>query len=220
MNPFSGRQNPGNDDQPAEIITGIRRIFSVPALYRAAQSAIGADHFRTVLVDEILRLSPNDRVLDIGCGTADILDHLPEADYIGYDHSADYIADAKRRYGNRGTFIVAGASGDRLELDDHRSVAFCIGVLHHLDDEQVVEALTMAREALVDGGRFVSIDPTFTDGQHPVGRFLASRDRGQHVRSPHATSQLVESVFRNVSVTVRHDLLRVPYSHVIAEARG
>ena len=94
-----------------------------------------------------------------------------------------------------------------------------IGVLHHLDDDEVLAALQTAKTVLASDGRFVSVDPTFADGQHPIGRFLASRDRGQHVRTPNETEALVTQVFNDVSVRTRHDLLRVPYSHVLVEAR-
>ena len=95
-----------------------------------------------------------------------------------------------------------------------------IGVLHHLDDDTAVEVFGLASASLAPGGRFVSIDPTIVDGQSPIARFLASQDRGQNVRTPEQTAQLLEPYFDDVSIVVRHDLLRVPYSHVIAEARA
>lgn len=207
-------------NNPSEVVTGARRIFSVPSIYRLAQSAIGADKVRDFLVDEVLHLTPGERVLDIGCGPADILEYLPDVDYVGFDHSASYIGAAQARFGERGQFINTAAGDIDLAPFAPRDIAMSIGVLHHLNDDEVRGALETARAVIGTTGRFVSLDPTFAEGQHAVGRFLASRDRGQHVRTPKETEQLVREVFENVSVSARHDLLRVPYSHVLVEARS
>lgn len=199
----------------------------MPWAYRTAQNLIGATAFRRTLVEDVLRVGPGERIIDIGCGTADILDDLasvPDLDYVGFDHSEKYIEDACERFGDRGRFVASAAADFDTGLDGatsvmaDRTLAIMVGVLHHLDDHQVCGALEVARSALGPGGRFVSIDPTFTDGQHPVARFLASRDRGQHVRTPQRIMELVTPVFPDASPAVRHDLLRVPYSHVITQA--
>lgn len=196
--------------------TGLRSILSIAPLYRLAQRAIGADRSRRELVRNILEVRADDRILDIGCGTADILDLLPlTVDYIGFDPSERYIADARQRFGDRGTFTTAGTERFAGAAEADRSLVMAIGVFHHLNDEGVHSALELASLAMEPGGRLVTIDPTFADGQHPIGRFLAKRDRGEHVRSPEQTLELARRVFPDASVGVRHDLLRVPYSHVV-----
>lgn len=207
-------------EQPSEVLTGARRVFSAPSIYRFAQRAIGAEQLRGRLVTDLFQINQGDRILDLGCGPADILPYLPEVEYIGFDHSASYIAAAKRRFGDGGTFVHAGTTDFDIDSVAPCDVAMMLGVLHHLDDEQAADALRTAAAALGPDGRFVSIDPTFTDGQHPVSRFLASRDRGRHVRTPQATVALVAKAFDRVAEFTSHDLLRVPYSHVRIEARN
>ena len=93
-----------------ERTTGVRAVFSLASVYRLAQWGIGADRFRDTFVDEVLRPNPSDRIIDIGCGTADILDHLPEdLDYVGFDHSERYIDSARARHPNRGRFQTVDA---------------------------------------------------------------------------------------------------------------
>lgn len=202
---------------PSQKTSGWRAVFSLAPVYRFAQTAIGADRVRTVLADEFICATPGDRIVDFGCGTADILDHLPECDYVGVDSSERYIDDARSRYGDRGTFATSAAEYfDGVTPD--RTIAIAIGVLHHLDDDAAAKLLQVAYSTLEPGGRFVSIDPARVEGQHPIAKLLVSRDRGQHVRTREAQTDLVRRWFPDADIVVRHDLLRTPYSHVIVSA--
>lgn len=194
-------------------------MFSVPALYRLGQRGIGSANVRRVLVEEYLQPRPSDRVLDIGCGTGDLSPLLVGCDYIGYDLSERYVAAARSRYGDFGEFRT-GSIGD-VDLGDRRfDRAVAKGVLHHLDDEEARELFRSAHRVLMPGGRLATIDPAYVQGQGTLARSVIDRDRGQNVRSPEEYEALARSVFPNVSVAVRHDLLNVPYTHAILTCRG
>lgn len=207
-----------NHPQPSpQDTSGVRSVLSLASVYRAAQSLIGADRFRQVIADEVLSVSPGDRMLDLGCGTADILGHLPDVEYLGFDPSDRYVDAAVARFDDRGSFVTSLEDVPDEELSG-RSIVTAIGVFHHMDDDMVHESLGLARRVLSPGGRFVSVDPTFTDDQHRIARLLISRDRGQHVRTPAEIESLVGDHFTTADVSVRHDLLRTPYTHVIVQA--
>ena len=208
---------PDSPPSTAQVTTGIRSVLSLASVYRFAQRAIGADAFRETLASEVLNVDEGDRILDIGCGTADILDHLPDVEYLGFDSSDRYVEAARERFGDRGRFVTAVPT----DVDDtfgDRTLVMAIGVLHHLDDETAHEALELASNALRPGGTFVSVDPTLTDDQHAVARFLIERDRGQFVRTPEQMQILVRDHFDDVGMEVRHDMLRTPYTHLIVRA--
>ena len=85
----------------------LRSILAVPAIYRLWGKIAGRSTSRAKFVEEYIRLKENDkRVLDIACGTADILEYLPGVDYTGFDMSQSYINAAIRRYKNRGFFFA------------------------------------------------------------------------------------------------------------------
>lgn len=198
----------------AQRTTGWRSAFSLPTVYRFAQRAIGSPKVREAFVREQLRPVRGDRILDIGCGTGDILALLDEVEYVGYDPSEKYIASARERFGDRGTFSVGSVGSVDLPAE---SFDICVakGVLHHLDDEAAVDLFREAARVLRPGGRLVTMDPVFTTDQHRVARILAERDRGENVRRLDEYERLARTAFEHVSGQVRHDLLRVPYSHAL-----
>jgi SAM-dependent methyltransferase len=135
------------------------------------------------------------------------------------DLSAEYIARASDRYGARAEFRV----GDATALDPDLTgfeVVLAFGVLHHLDDAGVLALVSGARDALVPSGRMVTVDPTHVAGQGRAARFIIDRDRGRHVREPARYAALAAHAFDEVTPIIRHDLLRIPYTHCILECSG
>lgn len=197
--------------------TGFMAPFSLPAVYRAAQTAVGAARVRRELVTSYLRPRTGDTLLDIGCGTGDVLTELPDVTYVGFDLSADYVAAASQRFGSRGRFFTG--SVDTVEAGElgHFDLVLAVGVLHHLDDAQALRTLSLARGVLRHGGRLVTIDPVLSRDQSRIARFLVSQDRGRNVRTPDRYRDLAQTVFPWVETHERHDLLRVPYSHAILD---
>lgn len=192
-----------------------RRILEVPNVYSGFQDFVGSHTARRRVVDELLQIRPGDRVLDVGCGPADILEYLPEVDYLGIDYSEAYIEAARRRFGDRGRFVAADVAtlGERGE--GGFDVAIALGVLHHLDDEAAKRLMRDVRACLKPGGRFVALDPLIEHPQNPIARMLARLDRGQFVRTLDGYAGLARAAFETFSVEPRRDLLRVPYSHAV-----
>src|SRR5271166_5133201 len=201
-----------------QIDTGLRGVLSHPLVYESFQRAIGARSFRRTFVREYLRPAAGDRVLDVGCGPAHMLEFLSDVEYVGVDLSPAYIQYAKRAFGGHGKFLVA----DATSLESHQVEPFdlvtAVGLLHHLSDEGAIQLLRGLRARLSGpGSRLVTIDGCYVGGQSKIAAFLLSKDRGRHVRSPEGYALLAQLVFSKVHVSVRHDLLRIPFTFCILE---
>jgi SAM-dependent methyltransferase len=201
----------------SEITHGLRRSLSRPAVYSGLQRALGARDAWKVIVDSYLRPRAGERVLDLGCGPAAILDLLPEVDYTGVDLNPRYIEMARRRHGDRASFITGDVRILKLPPADFDAV-LAIGMLHHLTDAEAAGVASRVAALLRPHGRLVALDPALASGQSGLARWLIDRDRGRAVRDRDGYAALLRGAFAEVEVSIRHDLARVPYSHAVTVA--
>lgn len=198
----------------AQTTKGLRSVLSVPLVYEAFQRAVGSDRVRRRLVDGYVHPAPGLRVLDIGCGPGDLVTYLPGVDYTGTDLSAEYVESARRRFGDRGRFIqgrVADLDAEELGRFD---VVIAKSLLHHIDEDEALHLFASASRVLSEGGRLVTLDAAYTADMSRGARWVVSRDRGQSILHPEGYAALARRAFADVTVTVHHDLLRIPYTHV------
>jgi SAM-dependent methyltransferase len=193
----------------------LRDILAQARVYSLFARIVGATRGRQLYVQGYIRPKAGDRILDIGCGPGDILEALPEVEYHGFDLSPDYIKSARKRFGRRGQFHVEAVSADLVKKYAGFDLVLATGVLHHLTDAEATDLFQVARTALKPGGRLVTLDGCFVDGQSAIARHLLRLDRGQFVRQPTEYLRLASKVFNKVESHLTDNLLRIPYTHII-----
>ena len=191
--------------------SGCYRLLGKLAIFRTDARAAYARRY--------LDVRPGQRVLDLGCGPADILSVLPDCEYVGIDFEPRYIESARERFGGRGTFHCMPIEDFVLGASKSFDLVMANGVLHHLDDHQAGAMLGLAAEAMKDDGRIVTLDGCFDDGQSVIARSLLRLDRGQFVRDKAAYLKLAQAHFGHVQSEIRHDLLSFPYTLLIMTCR-
>lgn len=197
----------------SQITHGIRAVLSHPAVYELFQNIMGARRGRRMLVELYIRPFSGMRILDLGCGTAEILAFLPtDVTYVGYDMSPDYIDAAQHKFGARGSFHCRLLEQAEIAAMEKFDLVMGLGVLHHLDDAQAAQFMTLAKVALKPGGRALTHDPCYAAGQNPIARFLISRDRGQHVRQEPDYMNIAKNAFADVRGWLTHKTW-IPYTH-------
>jgi SAM-dependent methyltransferase len=199
----------------AQVNTGVYAFLNRPALFNAVQRLIHNGNARRLLVDLYTRPDSGHHVLDIGCGTGSMLPYLGDVDYVGIDPEPTYIDLARAQHGSRGSFVHTGIEeiGDVYNGSFDRVIA--VGVLHHLDDAAAAALFRVAARALKPGGRLVTCDPVWRTPQNPFARLVIGLDRGKSVRTQDGYRALAHASFDRVEVTLRSDLMRIPYDHCV-----
>ncbi len=170
-----------------------------------------------MLAQKYLPMKSGQRILDVGCGTAELLKYLPDVQYVGMDSDRRYLDFAGRYYGTKSKFICADLLNFSWPVEGKFDWVVASGVLHHLSDQEMLHVLENVRKVLKPHASFVTIDGCYEQRQPLFAKLLLSMDRGKYVRKLEAYTALARCVFPQVRFHVERQLLRVPYSHLIME---
>ena len=143
-------------------IPGMRHDWLLP-LYDPLQKLLGFESIHRQLVDQV-NIQPGHRVLEIGCGTGNLLILIkrlhPQAEVVGLDPDPKALASARRKAG-REALPVQLDRGFAEELpypDASFDRVFSAFMFHHLEPDEKEKTLHEARRVLKPGGSLHLLD--------------------------------------------------------------
>ncbi len=155
------------------------RFLAIPWVYDTLRPVVAGGIDLRLLAD-FCSLGPDDRVFDLGCGTAQLLPFFPCGRYLGVDLDARAVEKASRLESESIGFI-RGDGWDDAYRALRPTVVLMIGVVHHMPDETFASIVRRLRGPDPLPGKFVTIDVTYFPGQ-AVNNLLSRMDRGRFVR--------------------------------------
>ena len=201
----------------AQRTDGVWRIFSNPKIYQLVMDFLGKNS-RAEFAEKYIRAKPGDIVVDVGCGTGEIVNYFPKGVvYLGVDLSQEYINMAKKKWGDKGDFFCGDVTDFNYKKLGSPDIILAKGLLHHLGDIESKVLLGKLSKLIKNSGRVVTFDPCYTEKQNIFAKMVIKKDRGMNVRTPEQYLSLGRHFFSTISHEVRIDLLRIPYSHCIVE---
>lgn len=195
----------------------LKKILSFAQVYNGFKYFIGADKGLKIYIKEYIKPSKGDKILDVGCGPADILDYFKDIDYTGFDINPQYISYATKKYALKGKFYCQTVSQNDFNEKHSYDIVLATGILHHLTNQEALELFNLANKVLKPVGRLITLDGCYTENQSTLVKFLLSKDRGSFVRTETEYLHLASSVFDNIKISLRTDILFIPYTHIIME---
>jgi SAM-dependent methyltransferase len=202
----------------AQRISGAYRLITIPSIQKGLMFSLGADKAIVRYVDEILRPKAGMKILDVGCGPANVLSYLPPVEYTGIDLNEKHIAFARQRYGNRGRFVVGNAADDLKQEEKTFDLINVSALLHHLADGEAISLFTSLKRLLKVDGRIVTIDNVWLPDQHAMVKLINALDSGVNIRTPDGYLRLLSGLGFDIQTKIFNDLLRIPYDHFIMMA--
>ncbi|MBI2610933.1 class I SAM-dependent methyltransferase [Candidatus Kaiserbacteria bacterium] len=197
---------------------GIRSVLKFPSVYDLYQWLVGSRAARDRLFRTYVSFPEGCKLLDIGCGSGELLEYLPShVRYTGVDVNPLYIELARKKYGNQGRFELIDVNDiESLDLPKNNfDVVVLYGVLHHLNDGEVRGVLSFARMMLKLGGTVFTVDGVYLKDQSRIKKFILSRDRGAFVRFNYQYQKLAREVFPDVETFVERNALRIPTDYFV-----
>jgi len=179
---------------------GDRLVISGDYQYRALTEGHPIQRYwhasKLKLVDRLLRPSSADRVLDVGCGSGVVADHIASsgAQVIGVDANPAAVAFAADRFARSNLEFVNGYVDELAYPDGAFTKIVFMEVLEHLPASDAVSALDTFRRLLAPGGRLLVTTPNYSGVWPALEAVLdltglaAHMDTDQHVsRYNHST---------------------------------
>lgn len=206
-----------------EIRNGLRDILARPGVYDLFQTVVGANTWRQRVIEEFLsnKIPANGLIIDIGCGTSEIVSYLPDnVRYLGIDRNPNYIISAKKKYRDRNAQFLCQELSPDLPLGECKADAvLAIGIIHHLEDKECIDLFQVAKKSLRPGGLFLALDPVYHQSQSAIARYIISKDRGKAVRTTEQYLSLYAREFAQVDYKIDTHPLRIPYTGIVSICR-
>ena len=189
---------------------GIYSPLSNTFFYLLVQKVMSATSFRKKIIKKYITKN-NVKVLDVGCGPAEILDTLPKINYYGFDINPIYINSAKKKYDKRGKFFCRQFTSKEIKHLPKFDHILLLGILHHLNDKEINTLMVNLKKVLKKKANIITLDNIFIKDQNFIAKFLIQMDKGNNVRSKNGYLNILKKHFKKINSKIYHQKF-IPYT--------
>ena len=156
-----------NDKEQAARRTGDTVAIDGAYQYRALTEGHPVQRFwhetKQLVIDRFLPPQPGDYVMDVGCGSGVISNHLAGhgASVVAVDGNENAIAFAREQFPSENIRFVNGLVDENFDVERPVDNIYCMEVIEHVYYEQVIKMLSIFRDLLKPGGHALLTTPNY-----------------------------------------------------------
>lgn len=177
----------------------LNTILDIPFFYNLTQLVLGMNFFSVAA--DLIKTYEHKSVLELGCGTGEILKHIRPSSYLGLDINKHYIRHAKTRFENTNIHFWQIDAKKIPKVNGYFDLVIIINVIHHLSDSELKTILKSIKKN-VNFGRILLLDSKPSIG--PFSILLEKADQGDHFRN----LQQIKKIFAQFFAIERADLIK------------
>tara|TARA_B100001057_G_scaffold486843_1_gene568628 strand:+ start:265 stop:879 length:615 start_codon:yes stop_codon:yes gene_type:complete len=191
--------------------SSLYNLINNPLVYKIIQKVMSGTSFRANIVRKNIK-KKNSKILDIGCGPAEILESIPRCEYYGYDIDSRSIRYAKKKYikQNYHFFNKKFSKKEVKKLPKFDYIIF-FGILHHLDKKEIHTILKLCKKKMKKNCKLLSEDPVLVNDQNIIAKYLIMNDRGKNVRTKKEYINILSKHFKIVQSKITQQNF-IPYT--------
>lgn len=178
------------------IINGIVSwIASKPFLFHIFRYLVEGG-FKTIKreINNTLKISNTERVLDLGCGIGELYEIFSRSNYSGIDIEPEYIRYATEQYGNA-LFTCQDAKNTNFS-DNEFDQIIVFGVFHHLSDADCEGVFKEMNRITKEDAVILIIEDTDPEIKYDFfGNALRFLDKGDYIRTHEEWKSLLSRDF-------------------------
>jgi len=125
----------------------------------------------------------------------------------------------KKKYKERGKFFCKRFSDKDLKKLPKFDYILLLGILHHLNDNQIKKLMILIKKILKRKGNIIIEDPIFVKNQNPIAKFIIKMDRGCNVKNKKDYIKLISKYFKKVESKIYHQKF-IPYTWFVTKCKN
>ena len=167
------------------------KVLNNPFVYNLVQLGLGMN-FYSVAAKKIETVKEKS-ILEIGCGTGELLKFMSPKKYLGIDISGDYLKKAETTFGNKNIKFQKADALNLPKINRKFDLVLLVNFIHHLNDKELEKVLKKIKKN-INYNKFILIDSRPSAG--PFTRLLEDGDLGEYFRSLEEIKRLTSKYFQ------------------------
>ena len=194
----------------------MKRILEYPRIYNFYQRLIGSRPYLKRFKSRFLKIEDGMKILDMGCGTSNILEFINEdVKYYGVDCSQKYIDYSSKNF-TKHRFVCQSIC-KKLDIDEKFDVVISKGVLAALSDVQLCKMFEVIVSLSNQNTKIILSDMNYKTDACWLQKFLQRNERNKNLRSKEDYIKIISKYFDIDNITELDNIYRIPYSRIVFE---